>query len=346
MEPLVDDVGSFPLPDYASGEVFDEAYRAARKAIIEGQRNDKDEFLLNNFSRIVLDSFRKKVDSGLDVVNYPQHYGMEKQVAEAIRESMNEGTYLINQERAILPEVCLINDEAKKLSEETGETLKLRVCIIGPIELYLKEMGSVVHEDVLQAFAENVRRFAKNSILNSKYVQTFAVSLDEPSYGFQDILADREIILETFETAFNFNGVTRQIHLHSPSRIADLLNVKNIDALSIEYAGTPKNLDSVSKSMLEQNNKQVRVGVTRTDINSIVSELYDRGITKPSAGQIVEDEKIIGKRFETALNKYGDRMTFTGPDCGLGGWPSQEAAQLLLARTVKAVKAIKNKLKN
>jgi methionine synthase II (cobalamin-independent) len=32
-------------------------------------------------------------------------------------------------------------------------------------------------------------------------------------------------------------------------------------------------------------------------------------------------------------------MTFTGPDCGLGGWPSQEAAQLLLERTVKAVKS-------
>jgi methionine synthase II (cobalamin-independent) len=31
-------------------------------------------------------------------------------------------------------------------------------------------------------------------------------------------------------------------------------------------------------------------------------------------------------------------MTFTGPDCGLGGWPSQEAASLLLTRTVDAVK--------
>jgi 5-methyltetrahydropteroyltriglutamate--homocysteine methyltransferase len=345
MEPLVDDVGSFPLPDYASREVFDEAYRAARKAIIEGQRIDKDEFLSNNFSRIVIDSFRKKVETGLDVVNYPQHYDMEKQVADTIRESMNEGTYLVNQERAILPEVCLINDEAKKFCEETGESLKLRVCVIGPIELYLKEMGSVVHEDVLQAFAENVRRFAKNSILNSKYVRTVAVSLDEPSFGFHDILTDRETILGTFETAFNFSGVTRQIHLHSPSRIADLLNVKNIDVLSIEYAATPKNIDSLSKVMLEQTDKHVRVGVARTDINSIVSELYDRGIMKPSAEQMVEDEKIIGKRFETALNKYGDRMTFTGPDCGLGGWPSQEAAQLLLARTARAVKAVKNKLK-
>lgn len=345
MESLVDDVGSFPLPDYANSRVFEEAYRAARKAIIGGERLNEDEFLLKNFSRIVMDSFRKKVEAGLDVVNYPQHYDMEKQVADAVRESMNEGTYLVDQEHAILPEVVLLGDEAKKLYEETGERVRLRVCVIGPIELYLKEMGSVVHEDVLLALAEDIGRFAKNSILNSKYLQTVAVSLDEPSFGFQDILTDRETVLSTFEKAFNFDGVTRQIHLHSPSRIADLLNVENIDVLSIEYAATPKNIDSLSKSMLEKNDKQVRVGVARTDINSIVSELYDRGITKPSAEQMVEDERIIGKRFETAWNKYGDRMTFTGPDCGLGGWPSQEVAQLLLARTVRAVKTMKSKLK-
>jgi len=344
METLVDDVGSFPLPEYVDIAVFEEAYRAARKAIIEGKRPDKDE-LSKNFSRIVIDSFVKKAETGLDIVNYPQSYDMEKQVADAVRESMNEGTYLVNQERAILPEVCVIGDEAKRLCEETGGKVRLRVCVIGPIELYLKEMGSVVHKDVLQTFAENVRRFAKNAILNSKYVETVAVSLDEPSLGFQDIFTDRETILNTLETAFNFDGVTRQIHLHSPSKIADLLSVKSIDVLSIEYAATPKNIDSVSKDMLEQADKRVRVGVSRTDINSIMAELYDRGITKPSAGQMVDDERLIGKRFETAWNKYGDRMTFTGPDCGLGGWPTQEAARLLLTRTVKAVKGAIKRLK-
>jgi len=344
METLVDDVGSFPLPEHADNGLFEEAYRAARKAIIEGKRLDRDE-LLNNFRRIVMGSFVKKIEAGLDVVNYPQHYDMEKQVADAVRESMNEGTYLVSQERAVLPEVRVISDDAKRLCEETGGKVRLRVCVIGPIELYLREIGSVVHKDVLQAFAENVRRFAKNSILDSKYVETVAVSLDEPSFGFQDILTDRETMLNTFETAFNFDGATKQIHLHSPSRIADLLSVRSIDVLSIEYAATPKNIDSVSKGMLDQADKQIRVGVSRTDINSIMAELYDKGITKPSAEQIVENERTIEKRFETAWNKYGDRMAFTGPDCGLGGWPTQEAAQLLLTRTVKAVKAARNKLK-
>ena len=307
--------------------------------MIDGKHAEKDEPLLNNFAKIVIGSFMKKIESGLDVVNYPQHYDMHRQLADVLRESMNKGTYLIDQESAVLPEIRVISDEAKKLCEERGEKIRLRACMIGPFELYLKEIGSVVHEDILRIFAENVRRFARNSILNSKYVQTVVVSLDEPSFGFQDVSLDRETILDVFERAFDFNVATKQIHLHSPSRITDPLNVKNIDVLSIEYAASPKNIDSLSKQMLDEADKRIRVGISRTDINSIVAELYEKGITNPDAEQMVEDEKIIQKRFEIARNKFGDRMTFAGPDCGLGGWPTQEAAKLLLSRTANVVKA-------
>jgi 5-methyltetrahydropteroyltriglutamate--homocysteine methyltransferase len=91
--------------------------------------------------------------------------------------------------------------------------------------------------------------------------------------------------------------------------------------------------------MLDKADKQMRVGVSRTDIDSITAELYDKGVAMPTATQMVESEDTIRKRFMAAKEKYGDRMTFTGPDCGLGGWPTQEAAQLLLKRTVDAVKA-------
>ncbi|MGA2524814.1 MAG: methonine synthase, partial [Candidatus Bathyarchaeia archaeon] len=94
----------------------------------------------------------------------------------------------------------------------------------------------------------------------------------------------------------------------------------------------------VSKSMLEGADKQIRVGIARTDIDSILAELYEKGVGKPSVDQLVEPKETIEKRYRVAKQKYGDRMTFTGPDCGLGGWPSQESAQLLLERTVKAVK--------
>ena len=146
------------------------------------------------------------------------------------------------------------------------------------------------------------------------------------------------MIRETLQKAFNFQGPVKQIHLHFSSGIHDLLAVQGLDVLSFEYAASPKNIESVSKSMLDSADKQIRVGVSRTDIDSIFAELYERGITKPSNEQLVDSVQIIAKRFRAAKEKYGERMTFTGPDCGLGGWPSQDTAALQLKRTVEAVK--------
>ena len=339
MDTLVDDVGSFPLPSYVDRNTFNRAYDLARQAIIEGRDVMKDDFLSSKFCKIVIDSFKKKCAAGLDVINYPQHYDMYRQFAEPIHGVMKEGTYVVDEKQAFIPEMHVINDAARGLSEELGRRVMLRACITGPMELYLKEVGTVPYKDILLMFAETVRRFAGNSILNSKYVKTEVVSLDEPSFGFQDISADRDTVLEVLENAFDFKGVTKQIHLHSSSKVSDLLDVENVDVLAFEYAASPRNIESLSRQMLDKADKQMRVGVSRTDIDSIAAELYDKGVAMPTATQMVESEDTIRKRFMAAKEKYGDRMTFTGPDCGLGGWPTQEAAQLLLKRTVDAVKA-------
>jgi 5-methyltetrahydropteroyltriglutamate--homocysteine methyltransferase len=341
MDTLVDDIGSFPLPPSTDRKLFSRAYALAREAITQGKDIKKEEFLLNNFYKIITDSFRKKLETGLDIVNYPQHYDMHLQFAEVIRQTMNEGTYIVDEKNAVIPEVYVIDKEAEKFCKEFGKKVSLRVAITGPMELYLKEVGTTTYREVLLMFAETVKRFAKNSILNSKYIKTEVVSLDEPSFGFQEVSADRNTILEVFEKAFDFTGAIKQIHLHSTSRVADLLEVKNLDVLSFEYAASPKNIEVIPKKMLEMADKQIRVGISRTDINSIMAELYEKGITKPSPEQLVESEETIKTRFLTAKEKYGERLAFTGPDCGLGGWPTQEAAQLLLKRTVNAVKSLK-----
>jgi len=344
MDTLVDDIGSFPLPPHVSRESFNRAYTLAREAIINGKDIRKDEFLLNNFYQVVVESFRNKLDSGLDVVNYPQHYDIHGQFLEAVRKAMEKGTYMVDEDHAIIPEVRVIAGEAEKLCKEFGRRLLLRVCVTGPMELYLKEIGTTAYKDVLLMFAETVRRFAKNSILNSKYVKTEVVSLDEPSFGFQEIFVDKNLVLDVLEKAFDFGNVTKQIHLHSSSRVVDILDIKNLDVLSFEYAASPKNIEPVSRKMLEKADKQIRVGVSRTDIDSIMAELHEKGITKPDPKQLVESEETIRKRFVAAKEKYGYRMSFTGPDCGLGGWPEQEPALLLLKRTVNAVKSSRTNL--
>lgn len=338
METLVDDIGSFPLPARIKKEQYAKAYEQARELIIKKQDPFKDEFVEKNFCTIVVESFRKKISTGIDVVNFPQHYSGIKQVGDAVHEAMNKGSFVVDQEKAFLPELYVLNQEAKRINEEYGKKIELRVSIFGPIEQYLAEVGATAYPDVLDGFAQTINHFAKNSILNNKYIETKVVSIDEPSLGHSSFSGTPELVRETLEKAYDFQGPTKQIHLHFASGIHDLLNVKGIDVLSFEYAASPKNIDAIPKSVLEKADKQIRVGIARTDIDSIWAELYEKGITQPSAEELVENVDKIKKRYKFAKEKYGERMTFTGPDCGLGGWPSQEAATLLLKRTVEAVK--------
>jgi 5-methyltetrahydropteroyltriglutamate--homocysteine methyltransferase len=338
METLVDDIGSFPLPNGIKRENYSRAYESAREAITKGEDPSKDEFVQKNFIEVVLDSFRKKLSTGLDVVNFPQMFSGLRQVGDAVHAAMANGSFVVAQENAFLPEIHVLNYHAKQLSEDFGKKIELRVSIFGPIEQYLSEVGATAYPDVLDGFAQTINRFAKNSILNNKYIETKVVSIDEPSLGHSSFQGTPEMIRETLEKAYDFEGPTKQIHLHFSAGVHDLLAVRGLDVLSFEYAASPKNIDDVPKSVLEKADKQIRVGIARTDIDSIWAELYEKGITQPTAEQLVETKETIQKRYRFAKEKYGDRMTFTGPDCGLGSWPSQEAAALVLKRAVEAVK--------
>jgi len=294
--------------------------------------------LLRNFYRVVVDSFSRKLDSGLDVVNYPQHYDMYQQFLDIIHMAMEKGTYVVAEKDTVIPEIWVIKEEAKGFYEKIGRKIPLRVCITGPLELYLKEVGTTLYTDVLMMFAETVRLFAENSIFDSKYVKTEVVTLDEPSLGFQEIFNERDVLIEALERAFDFKCVEKHIHLHSSSMVSDLMKIGNLDALSLEYAASPKNIEGISKNMLMNADKKIRIGISRTDIDSITAELFERGISKPTIQQFVESKDTIRRRLNIAKRKYGETLAFVGPDCGLGGWPTQEAAELLLHRTVTAVK--------
>lgn len=326
------------MPPNVERKKFEEAYRLARKGIVEGKNIRENEFIRENFYMVVVDSFEKKLETGLDVVTYPQHYDMHGQFIEMVHVAMENGTYIVDEKMAVMPEVSVIGQEAARFYEKVGRKIALRVCVTGPIELYLKEVGTTVYTDVLLMFAETVRRFAKNAIIDSKHIKTEVVALDEPSFGFTDVNADRDTLIEVLEKALNFSGAVRQIHTHSPSRVPDLLQVENLDVVSIEYASYPQNIEHISRRMLEDADKQIRVGISRTDINNIIAELYEKGVTKPSTEHLVEDEETIMGRFKKAWERFGERLAFAGPDCGLGGWPTQEAAQFILKRTADAVK--------
>ncbi len=339
METQVDDIGSFPLPAGIRRDDYARAYEAARTAITSGQDPYKDEFIERTFCRTVVNSFKVKAATGLDVVNYPQSFSGIRQIGDPIRSAMAEGSFVVPQQKAVLPEVYVLNREAKALSEELGKKIALRVSIFGPIEQYLSEVGATAYADVLEGFAETINRFAKNSILNTKYIETKVMSIDEPSLGHSSFTGSPELVCQALEKAYDFQGPVRQIHLHFASGIHDLLSVKGLDVLSFEYAASPKNIDAVPKSILEGADKQIRVGIARTDIDAIWAELYEKGITQPTAEQLVEKQETVTNRYRFAKEKYGERLAFTGPDCGMGSWPNQDAAALVLKRSVEAVKS-------
>ncbi len=339
MDTLVDDIGSFPFPLNANKEKFNRAYQIAREMAFNKKDFASNDFLKENFNSIILNAFKKKLASGLDVANYPQLYNGMNQVCDLIHLAKEKGSYVVEEKKALLPEICILEKEAKTLCEEFGKKIQLRVSLFGPLELYYQEIGSIVYPDVLLALAETVRRIAKNSVINSKYIQTRVVSIDEPSLGYTELDVESGLFCEVVKKAFDFKDAVKQIHLHLPYKFHELLGVENLDVLSFEYAASPQNIAVVPKRLLDQADKQIRVGISRTDIDSLIAELKDKGISKPSNDQLVESEATIRKRYVFAKKKYGETLAFTGPDCGLSGWPNQESAQLLLERTVKAVRS-------
>ena len=121
MDTIVDDVGSFPLPTNVNKEAFTKAYQLAREAAINGDNPREDAFLEKNFCSIVLDSFRRKIASGLDVANFPQQYDGIKQVGDVLHAAMENGSFLVEEKNAVLPEVYLINQEAKRSAKNSAK---------------------------------------------------------------------------------------------------------------------------------------------------------------------------------------------------------------------------------
>lgn len=332
---LVDDIGSFPLPKGVSRGEFSEVYPRAQRAFAEGIDLRKDSRLYEKFYKPVASSLKFKIDSGLDVVNYPQHYDMHRQFLDAIMQHQVE-PFLIDSKYAVIPELFVVQEEAKKF--EKGK-LKLKVCVTGAVELYTKtSFGYYVYEEVLQNLARSVNSFLRNAILSTKYVETSVVSIDEPSFGFADLLnVENEVLIKALEKSVEGIAAEVQIHLHTLKAVEIPLKARGIDAIGSEFAASPRNAELISKKVLEKHDKFLRAGITRTDIDSILAEWLEKGIS-PSPEQLVEEERVIRARYEKLKEKFSERIAFAGPDCGLGSWPSQETAHLLLKRTVAAVR--------
>lgn len=334
---LVDDIGSYPLEGVSSSE-FSRAYSIAREMYAGGMDLTEDNFILENFYKPVAASFASKLASGIDVVTYPQHYEMHRQFLEPIEKHQNE-PFAIDLNHAVIPELYVVSREAERYYGETGEKVRLRVCVTGPIDLYTRtDFGYHVYPEILMKLAESVNGFLRNSLLKGRYISTEVISIDEPSLGYADLLnVGRDELIEALEKSVRGIDATVQVHLHGLAASDIPLSAEGVHVLTVESAASPEQLKLISKKELEVYDKYLRVGVTRTNIDSIIAKWLEKGV-KPKDEQLIDNVDVIRSRFEKAQKTYGDRISFAGPDCGLRSWPSHKISQLLLMRTVEAVK--------
>ena len=184
--PQFDDVGSFPLPVYIDFDKFTQFYWTAYKGILNNADVFENRGIYNFFIHPFLQSFQLKLNAGVEIINYPQHMDMYTQFLKPIEDYEIEPS-LIDPKNAIIPELFILEHFAKDYYERTGNTLKIKVCITGPIELYIKKHGFTIYPDLAFNFAKSLNTILKRSIKNTKHLQNSIISIDEPSY-FKKIL--------------------------------------------------------------------------------------------------------------------------------------------------------------
>jgi len=332
---LFDDIGSFPLPKGVNREWVSQAVK----------NNDP------KLQDLLKSTMQQKIDAGVDIPTYPQFRDMNQMFLELINdESAQEEPLIVKKETARIMELSALEDVGAHYFKNTGNKLNIRICVTGPLELYLNQFGGTAYKDVLNAFATSIDRFIANSIDNAKQFRIATISIDEPSIGInpQIMFSDNDII-EALTIATKTSGLHKidtEIHLHSPLHYKLICRVSSIGIIGVESAANPSYLDLIDKKDLVDHDKFLRVGVSRTDIfgmAAVLNEKYGTNVWKEPARleEIItemETPGTISKRLHKAYSLFGDRIKYAGPDCGLGSWPSQELAFKLLKNTCIGIK--------
>jgi len=262
-----------------------------------------------------------------------------------------EAPLLIRDEEARIVELEAIEGLAARYKADKGERLRLRICVTGPIELYYSQFQSPVYLDILLNIAKSVARFIKHGIEQARNYEVRCVSIDEPSIGL-DPRIEEEGMIKALETASQFafeKGIDTQIHLHSPIFYELVCHVKGIMVIGVESAANPALLNLIEKKQLENYDKFLRVGISRTDILSMAAEYDEKHHTRAFSDSAIL-EAIIGeynspervkRRLEHAYSIFDERIRYVGPDCGLKSFPSQELAFMVLKNTADGIRAFR-----
>ncbi|KUK45553.1 MAG: methionine synthase [Methanothrix sp.] len=322
---IFDDIGSYPLPVGMS-----------RDNLPSG----------DSYLAVVEDAILQKIEAGVERPTYPQFRDMIKMFMEPIEDPLqSESPYAIRAESARILELEALDVLGKKMERE-GKRLQARVCVTGPVELYIARFGATEYVDILDNLAKSVARFLEGA-KKGRHFEFSVASIDEPSLGISpNVIFSDDQIKEALEIAARpCEGIDCEVHLHSPLMAELCSGVPGINVIGVESASNPDYLKLVDRNVLEENDAYIRVGIARTDINALVARLNDQLATNLWRDSdrlerevfAAESVELMERRLSEAFRLFGDRVRYAGPDCGLGSWPNQKMAARCLASCAKAI---------
>jgi len=326
------------------------------------------------FCSKVVTSFLDKAQTGINIPYYPQFRDMNHMFLELIDgiEKLKKG-YVESKDMSLkatgksIPEVNVIKENSRQISEVLGHSFELGVCITGPYTL--SSQFAVRDTSLFLRLGRLISQLVKNTVFNNKHGRVSLISVDEPIFGFlNDPLIDpdcegRENLKKAWEfvthaSKANSSSAQTCIHLHST---ADKL-FWEVESLDVVEAGMKNFLyqSKETKKLLEAYDKFLKATACTTnfdelirekaitshqqnaDINQEIKENWKKILNgQLNATIFLEDTALIRKRILDIANRYSpERVPYASPECGLKGYPTYECALECLRRVALAAKTV------
>ncbi len=327
------------------------------------------------FEEKIVEGFLDKMQAGISVPNYPQFRDMSTMflaIIDGVDKTkggyMETGPLSLQNEKSILPEVEVIRKHAREFCEKLDNSFKVRICVTGPYTL----ASQFLYKDkgIFNRLGDVLARIVESSVFSDKHGRVDLVALDEPVFGLiDDPLMDRgseardnlqrawELILEKA----SLKNVKTCLHLHN-TRDELFWETKSLDIVESHMK------DSIyeakrTKQLLESTDKFINASITTTDfdllirnyliassrqkmnettINEKIGEIWKK-INKNQMNPVVflESTGSLKKRLARLIENFGsNRIAFSTPECGLGGFPTYECALECLRRVAKATQTV------
>ena len=320
------------------------------------------------FEDHVIQSLVDKLNAGISIPNYPQFQDMNEMFLNQIdgitktpKGYQTIDRLSISEKKSTLPEIAVIREREREISEKTHNPFTIKICITGPYtltSLFVDRRGHLFKE-----FGEALTKFIDTNIFCTKFGRVALISIDEPVFGtFDDPLLDygsngREQLLVGWETIcqkIKSKGMQSAIHLHNTTN--DLFwQVKSLDIIESHVH------DSLYSSLktaqyLKQSDKKLKASICLTDFNTLLMQhTILQGKTREieigqhvadewtkihrgeiQATQFLEDTDVLLSRLQHIVHLYGDKVLYAGPECGLKSFPTYESAIECLRRVAQA----------